>query len=93
MAQRVLSCGVFARDDSLNVPRLSKLYFLSRMMNGDRIELGSFLARQLYSATTSTTRRTIIGCLTTTTARSLGVEPNPKDQVSGSERLDKAAFE
>jgi len=32
VAQCMLSCGVFARNDSLNVLRLSKLYFLSCMI-------------------------------------------------------------
>ena len=29
VAQRIMSSGIFARDDSVNVPRLSELYFLS----------------------------------------------------------------
>jgi len=36
----MLSCGVFARDDSVNVSQLSKLYFLSCMMNYNGLTLG-----------------------------------------------------
>jgi len=61
----MLSCGVFARYDSLNVPRLSELYFLSSTMNKDRIDPGSFLAYQLYSVATSTIGRIVIGVLIT----------------------------
>jgi len=43
-----------AKDSSLNAPRLSELYFLSIMLNGDQNSPGSFLARQLYSVATST---------------------------------------
>ena len=52
-----MATGLFARDDSVNVPQLSKLYFLSCMLEGERLDLGSFLARQLYSAATSTKGR------------------------------------
>jgi len=52
-----------------------------------------FLARQLYSAAVSAKRRIAIGGIVTTIARFLGVEPNPKDRVSRSERLDPAGFE
>jgi len=88
-----MALGFFARDDSVNVPRLSEMYFLSYMLEGDRIDLGSFLARQLYSVTTSTKGWIIIGGMITSIARSLGIESNPDDRVRGSERLDKAAFE
>ena len=79
----MLSCGVFARDDNLNIPRLFELYFLSSMMNGDQINAGSFLARQLYSVATSTTGGMVIGGRTTTIARSLGIETNPEDRFTG----------
>ena len=88
-----MASGIFARDDSVNIPRLSKLYFLSCMHQGERLDLGSFLSRQLYSAATSTKGRIVIGEIITSITRFLGMEPNLDDRVSGSERLDKAAFE
>jgi len=63
------------------------------MLDGDQLDSGSFLARQLHSAAVSTIGRIVIGGIITTIARFLGVEPNPEDRVSGSERLDQAAFE
>jgi hypothetical protein len=93
VAQRILASSIFARDDSVNVPRLSELYFLSCMLQDERLDPGSFLARQLYSAATSTKGRIVVGGIVTSIARFLGIEPNPDDRVSGSERLDKAAFE
>ena len=45
VAQHILACSLFAWDDSLNVPRLSKLYFLSCMLDGVQLDPGSFLAR------------------------------------------------
>jgi len=57
VAQRIMASGIFARDDSVNVPRLFELYFLSSMLQGERLDRGSFLARQLYSAATSTKGR------------------------------------
>ena len=45
------------------------------------------------SAATSTTDRIVIGDLITSIARSLGVESNCEDRVSGSEWLTKATFE
>jgi len=51
------------------------------------------LARQLHSAAVSTKGRILIGGNVTTVAGFLGVESNPEDQVSGSERLDQTAFE
>jgi len=62
------------------------------MINGDQIDSGSSLVCQLYSAAKSTVGRIVIRGLITAITRSLGVEPNPKDQVLGSERLNKAAF-
>ena len=35
VAQRLLAYGLFAREDSLNMPRLSELYFLHSMLQGD----------------------------------------------------------
>jgi len=77
----------------VNVPRLFELYFLPYMMDGDCIDLESFLTCQLFSATTSTTGKIAIGGIITSIARSLGAEPNPKDQDSRCERLDKVTFE
>jgi len=42
---------------------------------------------------TSTKGRIVIGGIITPIARFLGVEPNPDDQVSGFEQLDKVVFE
>jgi len=47
----------------------------------------------LFSATTSTKGRIVIGGIITSITRFLGIESNPDDQVSGFELLDKAAFE
>ena len=77
----------------MNVSRLSELYFLSYMLDGVQLDPGSFLARQLHNATISTKGRIVIGGIVTTIVRFLGVEPNTKDRVSGSEHLDQAAFE
>jgi len=93
VTQRIMLLDIFARDNSVNVPRLSKMYFLSCMLEGERIDPGSFLAHQLYSAATSTKSRIIIGQIITSIARFLGIEPSPDNRVRGSERLDKAAFE
>ena len=38
VAQRLLACGLFAKEDSLNVPHRSELYFLYSMLEGDRID-------------------------------------------------------
>jgi len=54
------------------------------MLDGDQLDPGSFLARQLHSAIVSTKGRIVIGGIITTIARFLGVEPNPEDKVSGS---------
>ena len=62
-------------------------------MNSDRIDPRSLLAYKLYIAATSTAGRIVIGGLITTIAKCLDVEPDPKDRVSGSKRLDKATFE
>ena len=45
VAQRILAYSLFARGDSVNVPRLSELYFLSCMLNGVQLDRSSFLAR------------------------------------------------
>jgi len=75
----MLSCGIFARDDSLNAPRLFELYFLSGMMNSDKIDHMSFLARQIYGTTVSIVGRIVIGGFITTIVGSLRVELNPED--------------
>jgi len=66
VGQRILACSFFAQDDSLNVSRLSELCFLSCMLDGVQLEPGSFLARQLHSATVSTKGRIVIGRIVTT---------------------------
>ena len=63
------------------------------MLDGDKLDLGSFLTRQLHSAAISTKIRRVIGGIITTITRFLGVEPNSKDTVSESERLNQAALE
>jgi len=73
VAHRILTCSTFAQDDSLNVSRLSELYFLSCMLDGVQLDPDSFLARQLHSAAVSTNGRIVIGGIVTTTARFLGV--------------------
>jgi len=74
------------------VSRLSELYFLSCMLDDVTLDPGSFLARQLYSVVVSTKGGTVIGGIVTTIARFLGIEPNPKDRVSGFEQLNQVAF-
>ena len=78
VAQRILACCFFAQDDSLNVLRLSELYFLSCMLDGVQLDPWAFLARQLYSAAVTTKDRIVIGGIVTTIARFLDVEPNPR---------------
>jgi len=63
------------------------------MLQSECLDLGSFLARQFYSTATSTKGRIVIAGIITSIASFLGIEPNPNDRVSGSEQLDKAAFE
>ena len=88
-----MALEIFARDNSLNVPRLIEMYFLSCMLQGERLDPASFLARQLYSAATNTKGRIVIGGIIISIARILGIEPKCDDGVSGFERLDKSAFE
>ena len=45
LAQRLLACGLFAREDSLNVPRLSELYLLYTLLQGDRLDSVSYLLK------------------------------------------------
>ena len=61
MAQRLLACGFFARKNNLNVPCLTELYFLYGILEGDQIDLGSFLVIQLYSVATSSAHGIVIG--------------------------------
>jgi len=63
------------------------------ILNGVRLDPGSFLVRQLYSAVVSTKSRIVIGGIVTTIARFLGIEPNPVDRISRSERFDQVVFE
>jgi len=69
------------------------LYFSSRTLNGAHLNPGSFLAKSLYIATVSTKGRIVIGGIVTNIVKFLGIEPNSKDRVSGSEQLYQAAFE
>ena len=85
-----MALGLFARDNSVNAPRLFELYFLLCKLENDRVDLGAFLAQHLHSATTSI--RGIKGIITSI-ARFLGVEPNLNDRVFGSKSLHKVAFE
>ena len=62
------------------------------MLDGDQLHPDSFLARHLYSAVVSTKSRIVIGGIMTTIARFFGIEPNPKDRVSGFEQLNQVAF-
>ena len=62
--QRVLTSGLFAREDNLNVPHLSELYFLHSTLEGTRIDPRSFCTNQLLSAVTSSAKRIVIGGLT-----------------------------
>jgi len=89
IAQCILACWFFAWDDSLNVLRLSELYFLSYMLDGVQIDPGSFFARQLCSPVVSTKGRIVIGGID----YYWGIKPKPEDRVSESEGLDQAAFE
>jgi len=62
------------------------------MLQGNRIDLGSFLVNQLNSAATSSAHRIVIGGLITPIATLAGVKPNPDDRVIGPERLKLVAF-
>jgi len=53
VAQRILACSLFTQDESLNVSRLSELYFLSCMPDVVPLDPSSFLARQLHGAAVS----------------------------------------
>ena len=53
------------------------------MLEGTRIDLGSFFANQLLSAATSSAKIIVIGGLITPIARSIGIKPNHDDRVSG----------
>jgi len=62
------------------------------MLEGDRIDPGSFLVNQLYMAATSSAHRIVIGGLIIAIATLVSVEPNPDDRVASSERLNLASF-
>jgi len=49
------------------------------MLEGTRIDPGSFFANQLLSAAISSKKRMVITGLITPIARSVGTEPNPDD--------------
>jgi len=84
---------MFAQGNSLNVPRLSELYFSSCVLDGVQLDPSSFLVRQLHSATVSTKGRIVIGGIITTITRFVGVELNPEDRVSELKRLHQVPFE
>jgi len=42
VAQRIMATGIFARDNTVSVPQLFELYFLSCMLHGERLDPGSF---------------------------------------------------
>jgi len=63
VAQKLLACGLFAREDTLKVARLFELYFLYSMLQGDYLHPGSVLFSQLHSAAISSTQRIMIGAL------------------------------
>ena len=89
----MLACGLFAKKDYLNVSHLSKFDIFYSMLEGDRIDPGSFLFNQFYSVATSSAHRIVIGALITPITGFGGVEPNPDDKVLGSKQLNSAAFE
>jgi len=93
VAQRLLAYDLFAREDSLNVSHLSKLYFLYSMLRGDRRNPSSFLISQLHGAATSSAQRIVIRDLITPIARFVRIQPTLDDKVPSSEWLNFAAFE
>ena len=90
VAQLILTYCFIARDDSLNVLRLSALYIVSCMPDGVQIGPRAFLARQLYGAAVSTKDRIVIGGVITTIARFLGVEPILRIEFLGPSGLIKS---
>jgi len=69
----------------LNVPRLSKLYFLYNMLPRDCLNPGSFLVSHLHSVATSFVQRIVIRGLITPIARYIGIDPNADDRALDSE--------
>ena len=63
------------------------------MLQGTPISPGSFFANQLLSAADNSTKMIVIGGLITPIARSIGIEPNPDYNVSGSEKMALRAFD
>jgi len=63
------------------------------MMNANRLNLEAFLVSQLYSATTSISRRILIGSIITHITRLVGVELRLEYRVLGFKRLKLATFE
>ena len=93
VAQRLLACGLFAREDILTMSRLSKLYFFNSMPQGHQHDPGSSLVNQLYSAATSSIYRIVIRGLITHIAVSVGIELDPDNRIPGSGLLNLASFE
>jgi len=69
VAQCVLACGLFAHEDSLDVPRLYKPCFLHSILEGTRIDPSLFFSDQLLSAATNSTNRIVIGGILTPIVR------------------------
>jgi len=59
---------------------LSQFYCLYNMLQGDRLNLSSFLVNQLHSVAASSVSRIVIRGLIIPT-RSVGIELNPNDKV------------
>jgi len=77
----------------VNVPTLSELYVLSCLLNGVRISLRAFFARQLYTVASRTKGWIVIREFIRTIARFFNIIPEDDDRVPVYERLDKASFE
>ena len=60
VTKQLLAYVLFTMEDSLNEHRMSKLYFLYSILEGDRLDPGSSLVNQLHSAASSFRRRIVI---------------------------------
>jgi len=94
-AQRILSSGLFGRDDSANVARESELYFLSSMYHAHLVDVGAHMARHFHAVANRTSGGIAIGGLLTPLAMAFGFDPaqHEHDRVTGPERLDFHALE
>ena len=89
----MLACGLFPREDNLNVPYLSELYFLYNILQGDRLDPGSSFVNQLHNTATSSAHRIVIGGLITPIHRLVEIELNPNDRFLSFEWLNLTPFE